>query len=932
MKKLNLFFIVLFFVTLKLNECSEYTNDYKIPFGYNIEYSQASKKAFQTVEEEYDEISLNKEMDREEYKIVKSAYKFKNENPKLIFIVESYSDNLIIQNENSKGFKNINIIKFDGYLTVNKTGDIDEHISVTSIPNSNVYIELLFDNNYDNLYLKQKFTNIKIIETKEDDLISVFGSFDENNEVYYIKYSKDTMNPKDIYPINKNKFIKININDKIVNLDKQSTYIIINEVFDYYLSSLEFFITQKYNKNEEIILYNNNEKYLYLNKDKTYNINLNNILNLRAIKLSRKTINSKITINNNFILNKENKYYDLHKNENLNLIISNEDALIEFLYYFENEEIFDQPVNHRLLTTNSVINYFLIKLNKRYEYIIKLESDLQKSFGTSIYGTFGKGNYHYFSDECNSTFTFGFSYEDIIKIDKFDNIVLEDSENYIINLNVYKPIISQPLYLTYYPIDIINFGQKEEFDKKEYQLEEKHSRFINNNPELIYIFESYFDDLIIRNEDNKGLKNINILEYGSFLTVEKKVDSAQNIIITSIPNSNVYIESLYLNNYDKLYLKQKFTNIKIIETGENNLISTFNSFDENSKVYYTKYTKESMSLKDIYPINEAKFEKVDIKEEIIKLEKNSIFIIINKVSDYYLSSLEFFITQEQNNNQEIKLKKNNEKYLYLNKDNTYKINLNAISNSRAIKLSSKTINAKITINNNIILDKENMFYELNKNTELSLKIENDDALIEILYYFGDEKVFSELEIYKQKINEVSRTHQILIKLSSPYDYVIKLESDLNKSFGTSIYGKFGKGNYHYYSSECNSALIFGFTFEELIKSDKFKNIKLKNDEYYMISLYILKGENSVDQPIYLSYYPLNQINFKSTTLNSAIFSSYELNLQEAYKFIVENDDTYSFEIAIKDNDKVQSYYPIYIFENNTIHNDLKKYNKFCKFN
>ena len=774
MKKLYLFFIVLFFFTFKLNECSENIIDNQIPFASTIEYSEDSKKLFKMFEEGYNEIKLNNEMDRKEYRIVDSAYKFKNENSKLTFIVESYSDNLIIQNKNSKGLKNINIIEFNDYLTVKKKGNNEGLVKITSIPNSNLFIELLFDNGCDRLFLKQKCTNIKIIETKEDNLIATFGSFDENNEVYYIQYSKDTMSPKDIYPINKNIFKKINIKDEIVNLNKDSTYIIINDVSDYYLSSLEFFITQEQNKNEEIVLYNNNEKYLYLNKDKTYKINLNNISKLRMIKLSNKTINSKITINNNIILNKENKYYELDKNENLNIKISDEDALIEFLYYFENELIFDKPINHEILTGTSQVHNILIKLNSKGEYIIKLESDLKKSFGTSIYGKFGKDNYHYYSSECQSSLIFGFTFEDIIKYEKFDNIILESSENLMINLYVYKSDDNQPLYLTYYENNI-TFNQKEEFDREEYKIEKSYYKFINDNKELIYIFESYSDDIIILNEDNKGFKNINILEYGSFLTVQKKGDIPQNIMITSIPNSNVYIELLFDNNYDKLYLKQKFINIKIIETKEDNLIATFGSFDENNEVYYIQYSKDTMSPKDIYPINKNIFKKINIKDEIVNLNKDSTYIIINDVSDYYLSSLEFFITQEQNKNEEIVLYNNNEKYLYLNKDKTYKINLNNISKLRMIKLSNKTINSKITINNNIILNKENKYYELNKNTEIQLKIENEDALIEMLYYFFSEKVFNEVKIdsfNKIELNGAKFSNSEL-DLKYAYEYVIK---------------------------------------------------------------------------------------------------------------------------------------------------------------
>lgn len=460
----------------------------------------------------------------------------------------------------------------------------------------------------------------------------------------------------------------------------------------------------------------------------------------------------------------------------------------------------------------------------------------------------------------------------------------------------------------------------DEMDRKEYKIVYSAYKFKNENSKLTFIVESYSDNLIIQNENSKGLKNINIIEFNDFLTVNKTGNLDGLVKITSIPNSNLYIELLFDNNYDNLFLKQKFTNIKIIETIADNLIAVFDSFDENHEVYYAKYSKDTMSPKDIYPINGDKFTTINIKKDIVNLEKESVYIIINKVSEYYLSSLEFFITQKDNKKEEIILINDTEKYLYLNKDKTYNINLNKIKNSRLIKLSSKTINSKITINNNIKLDKENIYYELNKNTEIQLKIENEDALIEILYYFGKEKVFNEVKIDHQKIDEVSSSLQILIKHYPLDDYIIKLESDLNKSFGTSIYAKFGKGNYHYYSIECHQSLNFGFTYEETIKIDKSENIKVENDEYYMIYLYILKSEY---QPIYLSYYPKNYDSFNKTELNGAKFSNSELDLKYAYEYVIKNDDTYKFELSIKDKDKIQSYYPIYILDNKTVINDLK---------
>ena len=253
------------------------------------------------------------------------------------------------------------------------------------------------------------------------------------------------------------------------------------------------------------------------------------------------------------------------------------------------------------------------------------------------------------------------------------------------------------------------------------------------------------------------------------------------------------------------------------------------------------------------------------------------------------------------------------KYLYLNKDKNYKLNLNQINYSRMIKLSRKTINSKITINSEIILNKENMYYKLENESVLNLRVENEDALIEFLYNLGDEKVFDKLEVHKEKLN----TNKILIKLDSPDEYIIKLESDLSKSFGTSIYGEIGKENYHYYSSECHSNLIFGFSYEESFRKDKFKNVNAKDGEFYMLYLYYEKTNN--EQPIYLTYYPKN-LNISS--LNAANYTYYEIKNNVTYKFIIENDDSFTFTMDIDDND-IKSYNPLFTFENKTNFNELK---------
>lgn len=157
----------------------------------------------------------------------------------------------------------------------------------------------------------------------------------------------------------------------------------------------------------------------------------------------------------------------------------------------------------------------------------------------------------------------------------------------------------------------------------------------------------------------------------------------------------------------------------------------------------------------------------------------------------------------------------------------------------------------------------------------------------------------------------------MIKLDSPDDYIIKLESDLSKSFGTSIYGKISKENYHYYSIECDKSLIYGFSFEESIKKDKFTNVNAKGGEFYMLYLYIDKTNE--EQPLYLTYYPKN---LNVSSLNAANYTYFEIKHNVTYKFIVENDDSFTFTMNIKDKE-LKLYNPLFTFENKTDFNEAK---------
>ena len=485
---------------------------------------------------------------------------------------------------------------------------------------------------------------------------------------------------------------------------------------------------------------------------------------------------------------------------------------------------------------------------------------------------------------------------------------------FILQLNESEPSLNN-IY-NYYKEENENdciYILNQKMEKENYTITNLTCEYRNNNSELIYIFQTNSTNFNILIDDSKGLNYLNILKYNSSLKINSIDDKEGKIFITSIPN-NLSIETLFEEHYDKLYLKQNLMDVKIIETKDDNLIATFDSFDENHKTFYAKYSSE-FNPRDIYPINNDTFKSINIKKEIIKLERNSAYIFINDVNELNTTSFEFFISKKEAE-LNINLEKNTEKYLYLSMNKTHRISLNNSLDSKLIKLSGKTKNSQISIGNNIILNENNIYYELEKGKEYSLTVDKEDALIEILYKFEDEKVYDKIELNEEKIDG-DQINKILLKLRTKDDYIIKLKSDGDNSFGASFYGKASKGDYHYYSEEIDKPLTNGKSLEIFINQSNFENININKGEFFSLYLYALKSNK--DQPLYLTYHPSH---LKTSDLNNANYSYIDLKHDFIYKFNIENDDSYTFKIYLDDND-IQSIKPIFSFDNGTFSNELE---------
>ena len=115
-------------------------------------------------------------------------------------------------------------------------------------------------------------------------------------------------------------------------------------------------------------------------------------------------------------------------------------------------------------------------------------------------------------------------------------------------------------------------------------------------------------------------------------------------------------------------------------------------------------------------------------------------------------------------------------------------------------------------------------------------------------------------------------------------------------------------------------ITYGFSYEDIIKKEKFENRKIKKDEYFIVYLFVRKANPK--QPLYLSYYPEDKETFDISILNTDNFTNIDLNTSHTYKYIIESDDVYTFDLSIS-NDKIKSYYPIYVKEDKSEYNELK---------
>ena len=358
-------------------------------------------------------------------------------------------------------------------------------------------------------------------------------------------------------------------------------------------------------------------------------------------------------------------------------------------------------------------------------------------------------------------------------------------------------------------------------------------KFVVKNENYLYRFEKELKDfLVIYNKNN-------ILE-----------SERENLLFEKD-------EIIYINYF--LNLNNKI-NCKIIVTiiySKLNSIATYNSYN-----YFTlKSTEESIAYFDSVDKNAKILISPNDEKHLENMGGN--FWKCSAGVPYYIRIDLFDVSAIKryfyplNINSEIKIKNYEPNFLYLQKSNSYVLNLAESYLNKLIKLSDKTPNSNVNILQDGILvaslNKENPYYQQDKTYigKLTLEIQDADAFIEFLSE-GNSEILEDISVSDHKLSENS-VYIKLQKTQKSFEITISSHDVINFSIsnGVSI-----KNNFYILSNENN--IVYSqkskLTLQYL---SPFKYIDSLKDEF--LYMFIKINKVRTEQEIYVSYKQFSDI-------------------------------------------------------------------------
>ena len=207
-----------------------------------------------------------------------------------------------------------------------------------------------------------------------------------NGVIKFAKYNS-SMSPEEIIKINNNYFS--DLSENLFILEKNQVYLLYFDFNEY--EEIIFHLTPV---KSELIKITRLRNILYLEQNKSYTLDFgSNAFQNIMIKLPRKTLNTEIFLKDkNISLNENYSYYPLNNKftGKLNLEINKENALIEILYKYNDNEIDIinlEEQNHIIL--NKTFNFIVIPKNYTSQVIIfNLNNKTNSNSILAIYKTY----------------------------------------------------------------------------------------------------------------------------------------------------------------------------------------------------------------------------------------------------------------------------------------------------------------------------------------------------------------------------------------------------------------------------------------------------------------------------------------------------------------------------------------------------------------
>ena len=249
------------------------------------------------------------------------------------------------------------------------------------------------------------------------------SSFHEGLIAYCHEYNFD-LTPKEIINIEPKKFKKYT--NQLITMNEDKTYLIIVKTPKSLESSLSLLIKSDDNLKDINI---SNGRFLYLSQSNIdYNLYFNFNFRTLYIKLCSQTSDAEIEIlDNNAILNKNNKYFFLKNNiQKLTLKLKNNNpALIEFFYELENINKLD--IKQKTFNIISG-NYYIIEVKKSDKIeSIKVNLESNNNLSIILYANYMKDNHIGGSPSGNN-----FDTKNLTTTFLVPNVQLDDDERFSI--------------------------------------------------------------------------------------------------------------------------------------------------------------------------------------------------------------------------------------------------------------------------------------------------------------------------------------------------------------------------------------------------------------------------------------------------------------------------------------------------------------------